>query len=281
MTEVSIALTTYNGARFLREQLASLLAQTRLPDELVVGDDRSSDGTLALLQDFVARAPFPVRITVNARNLGPTRNFAETVLRCRSEVIFLCDQDDVWKPEKLAAVLAHRAANPGAWLITHDAALVDAEGRPLGLTMATQIERAGDEPARGLIAGCCMAIDARLAALYDPVPRMGEHDSWLAYTADLLGLRSYLPQPLIDYRRHGSNVSQSFMSDTRPATRWTRLRDRGRKAVAAPVRRSLEQALESREDRIAAIRRHRTVLEQGVSAEVIDAALATEVALLV
>jgi glycosyltransferase involved in cell wall biosynthesis len=280
MTKVSIALTTYNGARFLPAQLASFLAQSRLPDELVVGDDRSSDDTVALLRDFAARAPFPVQITVNAENLGPTRNFAETVLRCCGDVIFLSDQDDVWHPDKLAAMLDHHAANPGAWLITHDAALVNEVGEPLGLTMGGQIERAGGEAARDLVAGCCMAIDARLARLYDSIPRMGEHDAWLAYAADLLGLRSYLALPLIDYRRHGSNVSQSFMSDSQAASPWSRLADRGRKALAGTVRRSLEQALASREDRIAAIRRHRTVLEQAVSGDAIDAALTAEQAML-
>ncbi|MEP7221655.1 MAG: glycosyltransferase family 2 protein [Novosphingobium sp.] len=278
MAEVSIALASYNGARFLPQQLASLLAQTRLPDELVVGDDRSSDDTVALLEDFAARAPFPVRITVNAENLGPTRNFAETVLRCRGQVIFLCDQDDVWEPGKLAAVLDHRAANPGAWVITHDAALVDAEGTPLGLTMAGQIARSGDDPAQALVAGCCMAIDARLAALYRPCPRMGEHDAWLAHTADLLGLRSWLPVPLIQYRRHGGNVSQSFMSSARPASRWTRLVGRARKALAAPLRQSLQQAIDARTDRVAAIRLHRGVLEQAVPPARIDAVITAETA---
>ncbi len=252
---LSIALATYNGARHLGEQLDSYLAQTRQPDELVVGDDGSTDGTLDLLRAFAARAPFPVRVTVNQPNLGPARNFAATIARCSGDVVFLSDQDDIWLPEKLETMVRFLAAHPRCLLATHDAALVDAAGVPLGPTLGRQIERAGGLAGRDLIAGCCMAVDARLAALMQPMPRLREHDSWLAIAAEALDARGHLAAPLIRYRRHGSNVSQSYMSDHRPATAWRRFRERAERALDEPVLVSLDAGAAAREDLVAALQR--------------------------
>lgn len=280
--KVSIVLTTYNGERYLPAQLASYLAQTRLPDELVVGDDGSSDGTLALLDDFSRRAPFPVRVTVNTTNLGPTRNFVEAVLRSSGQMIFLSDQDDVWHESKIERMMQHMADHPLCWLATHDAALVNGDGQQLGLTMGGQIEGVpGGIAARDLVAGCCMVIDARLARLYDPLPRLAQHDAWLAAAAGGLGLRSYLPEVLIDYRRHGGNVSESFMSDARPASRWSRFKDRASKAMATPVDVALTAAAASREDLVAAFVSQADVLTQVVAPDRLEAEIAIQRAALV
>ena len=270
---VSIAMTTYNGARYLAEQLDSFAAQTRLPDELVVGDDGSTDDTAAILAEFAARAPFPVRVTVNAAQLGPSRNFAETILRCQGEVILLSDQDDRWEPAKLATMADYLAAHPACWLAMHDAALMDGDGRPSGRTMGGQIAAAGGEPARDLVAGCCMAIDARLARLYDPPPPTRAHDAWLTVIADLLQLRGWIAQPLIAYRRHGANVSESYMSRLDESSRLRRALDRLAKARAEPVAQALDQSMADRAAMAAAIETHRAVLLEIVPAETMSRAL--------
>lgn len=91
---ISVALCTHNGSAYLTEQLASIAAQTRLPDELVVCDDRSSDDTPRLLADFAARAPFPVQVVVNSENLGSTAKFAKAISLCQGDFIALSDQAD-------------------------------------------------------------------------------------------------------------------------------------------------------------------------------------------
>jgi glycosyltransferase involved in cell wall biosynthesis len=98
---VSVALCTYNGARFLDEQLASLAAQTWRPLELVVCDDRSTDSTLAILAKFASTASFPVRIVQNGAWLGYKSNFKKAACLCQGELITFCDQDDIWLPTKL------------------------------------------------------------------------------------------------------------------------------------------------------------------------------------
>src|SRR5882762_9087557 len=99
--KISIAMCTYNGARYLREQLDSIAAQTRPPSELIVCDDNSLDETREIVAGFAASAPFPVRLGVNEQNLGSIRNFERAIKLCEGDLIALSDQDDVWLPEKL------------------------------------------------------------------------------------------------------------------------------------------------------------------------------------
>lgn len=102
---VSVALTTYNGQRFLLQQLDSLLAQTRRPDEVVVCDDASSDDTWALLETYAAQHP-ELKIHRNPVSLGVDRNFLQAMALCSGTYLMLCDQDDVWLPEKIERSLA-------------------------------------------------------------------------------------------------------------------------------------------------------------------------------
>jgi len=251
---VSIALATYNGAAFLADQLATLAAQTRLPDELVIGDDRSTDATCDIIAQFARTAPYPVRLAINPVQLGPAANFAATIRRCTGSLVFPCDQDDLWEPGKIARMIAFLAERPACLLAIHDAALVEAAGAPLGHTLADQIRGIGADPAGGLMHGCCMAIDARLAALFDPATPMRSHDSWIAVAADALHARAYCDEPLIRHRRHGENASWSYMGRTR-RTGWLQAQLlRGRLALAESPARSLATTVATRESVAAAIR---------------------------
>src|SRR4051812_23010348 len=129
---ISVALCTFNGAEYLPAQLASIAAQSRLPDELVVHDDASSDGTPALVEAFVAQAPFPVRLHRHAERLGSIRNFDSAIAACAGDLIALSDQDDVWRPDKLRAIARRFDADAGVGLVFSDADLVDAALRPIG-----------------------------------------------------------------------------------------------------------------------------------------------------
>src|SRR5580704_19315016 len=91
---VSVALCTCNGGRFLAEQLQSIASQTRLPQELVICDDASTDDTVSMIQGFSRTAPFPVKLFQNAERPGPAKNFDKAIRLCEGEIIFLCDQDD-------------------------------------------------------------------------------------------------------------------------------------------------------------------------------------------
>ena len=124
-----VALCTYNGALYLREQLDSLAAQTRLPDELVVCDDGSTDRTLAILDSFAAAAPFPVRIR-NRTRLGTPKNFERAIGLTTGAIIALADQDDVWYPHKLKRLERELARSKRIGLVFSDADVVDDRLRP-------------------------------------------------------------------------------------------------------------------------------------------------------
>src|SRR3954465_5140409 len=104
MPTLSIALATYNGQKYLAAQLKTLVDQSVRVSELVVADDSSTDHSLAMLREFSARAPFPVRIIENATRLGYRANFVQATEACSGELIAFCDQDDLWHRDKLAIV---------------------------------------------------------------------------------------------------------------------------------------------------------------------------------
>ena len=124
---ISIAMTTYNGERFLEEQLRSLIEQTTLPNELVVCDDGSTDRTQEILAQFAKRASFPVRIVINNHRLGWRENFLKAASLCSSEYIAFCDQDDVWLKDKLAVVESCLRRNQ-CMLLQHGFRLIDDAG---------------------------------------------------------------------------------------------------------------------------------------------------------
>jgi glycosyltransferase involved in cell wall biosynthesis len=213
----SVAMCTFNGARYLPQQLESIAAQTRPPGELVVCDDRSTDDTPRVLEEFARRAPFPVRVEVNEGNLGSTRNFAKAVGLCRRELIALSDQDDVWAPEKLERVGRVFDARAGVGLVFTDAELVDEELRPLGHRLWERV--AFDEAARRLVrtgraldvllpgwtaTGATMAFRAAFVPLVldipDDLPMI--HDGWIALVVAAVAEVAYLDEPLIRYRQH-------------------------------------------------------------------------------
>src|SRR5690242_9734869 len=131
-TRVSVAMATYNGDRFLQEQLDSVARQTLLPCELVACDDGSTDGTLDILHQFAAKAPFPVHVHQNQARLGYGPNFLRAASLCSGELLAFCDQDDVWLEQKLqkcAAVLSR----PRNVLVIHSAEVVDERLSPVGI----------------------------------------------------------------------------------------------------------------------------------------------------
>jgi glycosyltransferase involved in cell wall biosynthesis len=216
--KLSVAMCTYNGARFLPAQLQSIAVQTRPPDELVVCDDHSTDATCALLDGFAASAPFPVRRHVNARNLGSTKNFEQAIGLCAGDVIALSDQDDVWHPDKLRRSEAALAAAPAAGLVFTNAEVVDQHMRPLGVCLWECVRLTprkqylvcrghgfGELLEGNFVTGATLAFRAVYKDLILPIPADIRliHDGWIACliaaTADLV----LIDEPLVRYRQHG------------------------------------------------------------------------------
>ena len=214
-------ICTWNGAAYLQVQLDSLLAQTLLPDEIVIADDASTDASAELLQTFVRQARalgIDVQLQCNSSNLGYVENFSGALRRATGSVLFLCDQDDVWRPDKLALMAACFADDPSLLLLHSDARLVDTRGESLHcrafdalqLTMnerqAIHAGRAFDVVMRrSFVIGATAALRMELLDLALPVAQGWVHDEWLAAIAAAAGRVDFIDQALIDYRQHGGN----------------------------------------------------------------------------
>jgi glycosyltransferase involved in cell wall biosynthesis len=213
----SVAMCTYNGAPFLNEQLASIAAQTRPPDELIVCDDHSSDDTVNILNAFRLKAGFPVRIVVNSRNLGTTENFAQAIALCSGDIIALSDQDDVWVQEKLARFEQEFAASPELGLVFSDAIVGDALLRPSGNTIWS-LFRFDDAKRQAVVTGNALAVllpgwfvtgatvgfRSEFKDLVLPIPQTLSliHDGWIGAVISSVAQVRPIPEPLIVYRQH-------------------------------------------------------------------------------
>jgi glycosyltransferase involved in cell wall biosynthesis len=216
-SRLSIALCTYNGARFLAAQLDSIATQTRLPDELVACDDGSNDDTVSLLEQFAARAPFAVRVFRNDTRLGPTKNFEKAIELCTGDLIATCDQDDVWMPEKLALSAAAMDKDPALGLVFGDAEVVEDDLRPRGHSMWQAIQF--QPPARRMVSegrifevlmrqwvvtGATMMFRAKHRSQFLPIPDFWTHDGWIALIVSALAPVAMVERCLLFYRQHAA-----------------------------------------------------------------------------
>jgi glycosyltransferase involved in cell wall biosynthesis len=210
---------------YIAPQVESILSQTHPPLELVVGDDDSSDDTVAIIESVYARAlalnaALPTRLKIVRRQpaLGLVANFTATLAACAGELIALSDQDDVWMPGKLSALTAAFASDPQLLLAHSDARLVDQRGKPLNVGLLDALEANANERSRlsagealpillrrNLVTGATVMLRRPLLDSAGPVPSEWLHDEWLAAIASILGHVQLIPEPLIDYRQHGSN----------------------------------------------------------------------------
>lgn len=220
MTRISIAMTTYNGAAYLQEQLNSLLAQAVAPFELQVGDDGSTDATQAIVERFSASAPFPVTFVRNERRLGFGENFIQTARRCSGEWIAFCDQDDVWHPGKLKWAEERIESGPSdLMLLAHNATVVDQSlhgGRrlydyPRRETVTSRLNL----PPEWYCTGFTQVFRADLVRSVPSSKRVSfpwhrhrdAHDVWIALLANCTGSILRSDRELASYRRHGSTVT--------------------------------------------------------------------------
>ena len=215
-------MATYNGEKFLRDQLDSLARQTLLPLELVVGDDASQDGTVAIIEDFAKRAPFPVKLQRNPTRLGFRANFVAAAERCGGDLIAFCDQDDVWHETKLAkCAVPFQDAN--VTMVCHDAEIVDEAGHRLGRRLVRRANGRWTWFRKPLHLEYGMSMVFRRSLndhndLWSRTAHVTEtgaferetHDQWYYFLAAVLGDVVNLDECLVDYRQHGSNVIGAF-----------------------------------------------------------------------
>lgn len=229
---ISIAMCTCDGEHYLSEQLDSLLEQTYPPCELVVCDDVSQDESFAILESFANCAPFPVRLYRNPQRLGIGANFEQAIRLCTGNVIALCDQDDVWLPNKLAT-FAELFAMRMDWVCC-DAEVSDSDLHSLGYTLWQRVsfDRSERKIAREgrffevlikhfVVAGATLAFKAQERDRLLPIPHGWHYDAWLAAVLSATGAAGLVETPLQRYRQHSGNalgaIRRSLLQEVRAA----------------------------------------------------------------
>lgn len=218
---ISVAMATFNGALYVEEQVASILRGARVPDEIVIADDASTDETLTLARRAFrdnSTSGTTLRVLEGAQALGVAANFERAILSCEGDLIALSDQDDIWHEDRLAAAIPSFEKNAGLALQHSDARLVDSAGEPLGVSLLEALTVSPGErralrdgnafPAyirRNLATGATVLMRRDLARLATPFPAGWVHDEWLAIVAAAAGSIELIESQLIDYRQHSDN----------------------------------------------------------------------------
>jgi glycosyltransferase involved in cell wall biosynthesis len=227
---VSVALATYNGSKYLAALLESLSKQTLQPVEIVAFDDCSSDGTVAILKKY--SNVLPIRLFVNERSMGVVENFKRAATACQGDYVALCDQDDVWLPDKLALSVAAMIKIDGdrPAMVFTDLIIVDENLTSIAKSYwhHRRLQPAKETFASliygNFVTGCTMVVNRAMIRELAKMPaNVLMHDFWLACVAYGIGRYTMLEQQTLLYRQHTSNVTINDSVTWR--TRWKRLTD--------------------------------------------------------
>lgn len=191
------------------------MAQTRMPEELVVCDDLSSDNARAIAKNFAVKASFPVRLYSNPENIGSTKNFEKAIRLCSGDIIVLSDQDDVWHPEKLKRIEAVFMDSPRIGAVVTDGEMVDEYLNPLGYSLWESLKFSRFQQKRvskgeafevllkhNFATGTTMAFRAEFKNFVLPIPANWVHDGWIGLLIAAMADLAIIPESLNKYRQH-------------------------------------------------------------------------------
>lgn len=213
---LSVALCTYNGARYIREQIESILNQTVKVDEIVVCDDGSIDSTISILAALKEVHSDLINIVTNKVPIGARENFLSAIKLCHGDIIFLCDQDDLWLPHKVETICNYFQKHPSIETVFTDAYLINEDGATIA-TNSTLWDYYFDRTSRkrcdnGMMVeefctgshatGATMAFRKKLVERFSPLHNDLWHDEMIAMTSVAYHSLGYIEDPLIKYRIH-------------------------------------------------------------------------------
>src|SRR5260370_9340336 len=211
---VAVLMATYNGEKYIEAQLASIAGQTRRPDYVVISDDGSADKTVEILHKFVGQSTIPVHFRQQIVRLGYSENFLSLMKECAADIVFLCDQDDVWHEQKIEKVVETFKANK-CLLGSHDIAVTESDIGEVVIASYYSALAKSCIPPSFLVKGCALAYRRELIDLigWPPSDQSWTHDTWLCLISSALGVRAFVRQPLMRHRIHGSNASGMIFSE--------------------------------------------------------------------
>ncbi|SEQ24226.1 Glycosyl transferase family 2 [Lachnospiraceae bacterium RM5] len=217
---VTVVMATFNGERYLREQIDSLITQTVSPKKIIVIDDHSSDQTVSLLHELLDNCPIPNMIIEHEMNKGVSKSFQDGIELSSTDYIMICDQDDVWDSRKIELCLKVMSSEDA--MVVCNAEIVDNNLKSKEMTMFEYIRLpirfSGDmirlspekmlrmSLKRNYVTGMCMMIRADLAKKAMPAPSSMTYDTWISWVVSSYGSVVFLNKTLVLYRQHNNNV---------------------------------------------------------------------------
>ena len=206
---VSVAMATYNGEKYIKEQLDSILSQLSINDELIISDDGSKDGTVDIINKYIKKDK---RIKLfDGPKKGVIKNFENAISYCSGKYIFLSDQDDIWMNNKVEKVLL-TFNNERCTCVVHDAVVFNSNNGEIVADSFYKLRKSKNGIIKNIwknsYIGCCMAFDEKMKKKILPIPDDIEmHDQWIGLLNDKYGKSIFIDDKLLKYRRHDNNVS--------------------------------------------------------------------------
>jgi glycosyltransferase involved in cell wall biosynthesis len=218
---VSVAMAAYGGSAYIKQQIDSIVDQLQEEDELVISVDPGPDDTDTIVQNYAVQDPRVVYLQGSGK--GIAANFENAIRHTRNEIVFLSDQDDIWKKDKVQKVLACFEKKE-CMAVLHDASIIDENGNRISDSFFKQHgskEGFTSNLIRNSWIGCCMAFRKELKDVILPFPSpLPMHDQWIGLAADAYGKTVFLNEALIDYRRHGHNASSMKPASVKQQIVW-------------------------------------------------------------
>lgn len=212
---ISIAMATYNGEKYLREQICSIIRQSISDWELIICDDCSYDNTISILHEF-AENDSRIRIFKNEVNIGFKKNFEKAISLCNGDFIALCDQDDIWTENHLECLYENLADNV---LVCSNVTFTDSNGISLHKNLKPDSYYVSNNKEKqflqllhnNYVQGCTCLFKRELVKTIIPIPECAQfHDYWIALVASINGTIRYIPESLVLYRRHEQTVTTGY-----------------------------------------------------------------------
>jgi glycosyltransferase involved in cell wall biosynthesis len=210
---ISVCIATYNGSQYIEEQLYSILPQISNNDEIIISDDHSTDNTIELIQRIQDKR---IKIVFNQKEKGYTSNFENVLTHATGDYIFLCDQDDIWEPDKIKYCIKQLQSYD---FIVSDATLINKNGIKIADSFFEKriVYKSfiGNLYKFGYL-GCCMAFKKKILEKALPFPKdhqLCTHDNWLFLISKVFYKTLITSEKLIKYRRHTNNTSEGGLTN--------------------------------------------------------------------
>lgn len=219
---ISVCIATYNGSKYIEEQIGSILVQMGNRDEIIVVDDNSNDSTLHKINGI---GDARIKIYQNKKNTGVKKTFERAIGLAKGDIIFLSDQDDIWIDGKVDLAKQAFIKNPNVTLFASDAIVIDKSGRTVSNSFYNLIGRFTNNIFLNIVKnkflGCTLAFKKDMRTYFLPIPEtVPMHDIWIGAINSIFGKTYFSDAPLVKYRRHEKNLTFIKHSTFRNIIKW-------------------------------------------------------------